>query len=149
MGDRGRYGGREKDRTTMSLCPLLSVRLSFAVSLSPTPVRLLLFLSLPPCSLSFSLPLLSVFLYFSLSHHVFLSLYPPLMSMLLSFSLSLSTNPVCVSIFLSLPPYLSHNSCLCFYLSLFLSLSFTISPPTPVSVSIFFSLSLSPLLSVL
>ena len=28
-GDRGRYGGREKDRTTMSLSPLLSLRLSW------------------------------------------------------------------------------------------------------------------------
>ena len=102
--------------------------------------------------------------YLSLSYHVYLFLSPPLLSVFLSFSLShhvsFSLSPhSCLCYYLSLSQILSvylsfslsHHislslhSCLCIYLSLFLSLSLSISPTSvsPALMSELLSFSLT------
>ena len=147
------------------------------LSLSPTPVCVSIFLSIPPCLFLFIPSLLSVLLSFSLSPKSCLCFYisiSPLLSVYLSVSLSfslsllsllhscqcyylsLSPTPACVSIFLSptqyssLSPTLSPSLPLSLSLSLFHScLCYDLSlSPTPVCACIFLSLSLPPFLSL-
>ena len=124
------------------------------LSLSPTPVCVSIFLSIPPCLFLFIPSLLSVLLSFSLCHHISLST-PVCVSIYLSLSLSLSPTSVSPALMSVLLSFSLPHSCLCFYLSpshpVFLSLphsclclylSLSVTTHVCASVSILISLSL-------